>query len=685
MALEVSNQKSEPTTFADAFFNYDFMNVGIIFMSSAGLDAAREMHRTFKPGGFAVVNYWRAITWMLLVMLVHKAFPGETAPFPARPATWTDGKLLRKVLVEVEFQDGNIRLEDHELPLIQTAPVADGPPEFVKLKDSIVNDFVQKVPEEYYIPQQFVDNPPKDVTGIARQSGIMTEEELDITEKYDASSLADAIRIRKLTAVAVVTAFAKRAIIAHQVSCCLVDWFMDEAVQRAKELDEYQASTDGTVGPLHGIPISLKEHIPLAGHYSAAGYVDTRVKDTEDCHMVAILRKLGAIFYCKTHQPQSLMHLETDSPYGRVLNPYNINLSAGGSTGGEAALIALRGSVLGIGTDIGGSIRGPSGFCGIYGFKPTSRMLPMHDFLHEGAAAELNILISAGPMSTTLKAMDFFMFALLHERPYLADPQLVPVPWKRLRIELEKKTPTKAEKTTPTKVEKNTPIKVGIMMHDGHIQPQPPVTRALEWAKAQLQLSPCFQVKPFMPYRTADAIKRIRKAYWPDGGKGTRQHLEATGEPMFPLTKHIIKDAEGPELTASEVHQQRLARDRFRFYFASHWTEQDVDVVICPVFVGPACAHDTAFYWNYTAFWNYVDYPAAVFPTPITALKKGDEDYAPSNKAPLSKECEHVRKMWAEGDFEGAPIALQIVARRYHDNQLFGALKDMQEALQLGD
>lgn len=86
----------------------------------------------------------------------------------------------------------------------------------------------------------------------------------------------------------------------------------------------------------------------IAHHWSADGFVATRYQDEEDAHLVAILRDLGAVFYCKTNQPQAIMHLETISPYGRTLNPYNINLSAGGSSGGEAALIALRGSILGM-------------------------------------------------------------------------------------------------------------------------------------------------------------------------------------------------------------------------------------------------------------------------------------------------------------------------------------------------
>ena len=148
---------------------------------------------------------------------------------------------------------------------------------------------------------------------------------------------------------------------------------------------------------------------------------------------------------------------------------------------------------------------------------------------------------------------------------------------------------------------------------------------------------------------------------------------------MYPLTKYIIHDAEGPGLDANGVLQQRLTRDDFRCDFSLHWEEQDVDVVICPVFVGPACTHETSFYWNYTAFWNYVDYPGVVVPTPIKAQAKGQEVYADSE--PLSEKCRHVRQLWEEGDFEDAPINLQIVARKHHDNDLFAALGLLKEAL----
>ncbi|POR33545.1 hypothetical protein TPAR_06248 [Tolypocladium paradoxum] len=553
------------------------------------------------------------------------------------------------------------------LPVIQAVPVPSGSAEYEAARDAILGQFAASVPDELRLPPVTVQTPPKNVTRIPGECGLLSAPDLEITEKYDVYALAQAIASGQLTAVAVATAFAKRAIIAHQLTACLTEWFMDEAIEQAKALDAHLAATGKTVGPLHGVPVSMKAHIPIAGHWSNAGFLSTVKKDQSDCQMVAILRKAGAVFYCKTNQPQAIMHLESTSLYGRVLNPHNINLSAGGSTGGEAALIALRGSILGVGTDIGGSIRGPAAFCGIYGFKTTSYVLPMKGFLPGGFAAELNILASTGPMCTSLRDMDLFMSLMSSAKPHLEDPRVIPIPWTGL-----------ASAARPS----SSPMKIGFMMHDGAIMPQPPVTRALEWARSRLEQTPGFQVKSFEPYQVAQALKNIRLAYWPDGGKEPRQLLAEAGEPVLPLTEWILADASRvPELDSSGVLQLRLDRDQFRCNFAQHWESQDVDLVICPSFVGPACAHETAWHWNYTAFWNYVDYPGVVVPTPVTALAKGAEDYVSSD--PLSEECKQVRQLWREGDFEDAPINLQVVARRYHDNGLFGGLAALQAPLEL--
>jgi amidase len=552
------------------------------------------------------------------------------------------------------------------LSVVEVKPIEKGTPEYEKKREDLARTNFAKVGKEYRLPADLIANPPLDVSNIPHTCGILTDEELQITENYDAVSLAEAIASRKYSAVAVATAFSKRAIIAHQLVCCLTQWFMDEAIVRAQELDKYLETTGKTVGPLHGVPISIKEHMWIAGTDSSAGTFSSMKRNTKDSQMVSILRSLGAVFYCKTNQPQAIMHLESTGHYGRTLNPFNIGLSAGGSTGGEAALIAMKGSVLGIGTDIGGSVRGPSAFCGIYGFKPTSYTLPMRGYLESPFAAELNVITSTGPMCRSLRDMDFFMKLVLGTQPYLTDPRLVPIPWTGLEATAKK------------------PLKIGIISNDGYIEPQPPVKRAVAWAKEQLsdpKYTGLIEVKTFTPFDAKEAWSKIRRMYYPDGGSVTVDAIRSTGEPVHPLTEWITKVAEPSGMkNAHDVNLMRRERDDYRIAFAENWQQQDVDVVIGPAFVGPACAHDTALYWTYTALWNFVDYPGVVFPTPVRA--EAQENYEEGYK-PLSDDCKHVKELWEASNFVGAPIDLQINARKYHDNDLFAALKLLKGILNL--
>lgn len=552
------------------------------------------------------------------------------------------------------------------LQVVQPKAVPRGTPAFEAKRTAILEALKAKVPLEYCLPAELIRNPPNDVTNIPASCGILTAEEIRITEEYDAVSLVQAIADGTYTAVTVATAFSKRAIIAHQLTCCLTQWFMDEAIAQARQLDLYLAEHGKPIGPLHGLPISIKEHMHIAGTSSSEGCLASRVDDEEDSDMVAILRSLGAVFYCKTNQPQTIMHLETDSLWGRTLCPYNIHLSAGGSTGGEAALIAMKGSVLGVGTDIGGSIRGPAAFCGIYGFKPTSYALPMRGFLATPFPAELNVLCSTGPMCRSLRDMDLFMKCVLSAKPHLLDPSLIPIPWTGLQ--------------TPS----SRPLKIGFISNDGFVEPQPPVKRALAWAKSLLsdpKHNGLIELQDFNVFGSAEAWSKIRRMYWPDGGNLARKAIQSTGEPIHSLSDWIWKDAEPAGMkTAVDVSLMRRERDEFRWAFAKSWQDQDVDVVIGPAFVGPASAHDTAFYWNYTSLYNFVDYPGVVVPTPVKA-EAGDKYDA--GYVPLSDACQHVKELWESSDFKVAPVNLQIVARKYHDNELFGALHVLKDVLSL--
>ena len=132
----------------------------------------------------------------------------------------------------------------------------------------------------------------------------------------------------------------------------------ERALSRARELDDYFFKHKKPLGPLHGLPISVKEHIGMKELSMNAGYVawSNKVAD-EDAHILRILWRAGAVFHARTTLPQSMMHLETDSNlYGVTVNPYNRDLTAGGSSGGEGALMGMRGSCLGIGSDVGGKL-----------------------------------------------------------------------------------------------------------------------------------------------------------------------------------------------------------------------------------------------------------------------------------------------------------------------------------------
>lgn len=465
------------------------------------------------------------------------------------------------------------------LQVVTPKPVPAGTQEYEAKRASILQAISDKIPQSLWLPENIISNPPLDVTTVFRTCGLLSEKELAITENYDATALAAAIASRQLTAVEVTVAFCKRAAIAHQLTCCLTNFFMEEAVAQAQQLDDYLQHNGKVMGPLHGVPVSLKEHMPIIGQNTSWGHLATVMVTDYDCHMVQILRAAGAVFYVKTNQPQAIMHLESTSFYGRTLMPHNINLSAGGSSGGEAALVACRGSVLGVGTDIGGSIRGPSAFCGIYGFKPTAYTLPMKDFLPGGFPAELTILACSGPMCTTLRDCELFVQAIKATNPYLIDPRIVPIPWTGLATPVDQ------------------PLKIGIMPTDGVIIPQPPVLAALAWAQQLLEASPHVVLKPFIPYKPAVAIANIRKAYYPDSAIAKKKLLAESGEPMLSLTQWIIKDAEDSvERTGTEVNAMRWDRDVYRSDFSQHWNAQDVDFVLGPCFVGPASAHDTAFY-----------------------------------------------------------------------------------------
>ena len=357
-------------------------------------------------------------------------------------------------------------------------------------------------------------------------------------------------------------------------------------------------------------------------------------KGEEDAPILRILWNAGCVFYARTTEPQTLMHLETSSNlYGVTVNPFNTALTAGGSSGGEGALIGLRGSCLGIGTDIGGSIRSPAANNGVYGFKPTSNRLPILGISATMLGAE-HILPAIGPLSTSLEGIKIFNKTILAAKPWLEAPSLLPFPWKDDQTYL------------PT-LEGKKKLKIGVIWNDEVVKPHPPILRALKEVTERLKTIEGIEIVDWKPLDHAHAWEIIASLYFCDGGSEETAAIEASGEPWMSLSEFIIKD--NPHVkrrSIEEVWEWTAKREAYRDTHAKHWTSTAtgktseglpdgmVDVILCPVGPGAAPPLNCSRYWCYTSQWNLLDYPALVFP--VSKVDKEvdgrEEGYQPVNE-----------------------------------------------------
>lgn len=195
------------------------------------------------------------------------------------------------------------------------------------------------------------------------------------------------------------------------------------------------------------------------------GKEGTGKEKVHESELVRELRELGALLYCKTSVPHTLMVGETiNNIIGYTPNPKNRLLSSGGSSGGEGALLALRGSPLGVGTDIGGSIRIPSAFNGLCGLKPSSGRIP-YEGMANSMDGQSSLLSVVGPLATTVESLKIFVQAVLGTKPWLHDPLALELPWR--------------EPVFQQALNSDRPMAFGLLLNDGQVSVHPPVSRAL--------------------------------------------------------------------------------------------------------------------------------------------------------------------------------------------------------------
>ncbi|KAJ4485909.1 general amidase [Lentinula aciculospora] len=504
-----------------------------------------------------------------------------------------------------------------------------------------------------------------DVSRIPETCGLLSATELQITNS-DVADLLEKLAAGKWTSVSVTTAFYKRAIIAHHLTNCLTEIFIERALARAAELDDHLQKTGAVVGPLHGLPVSLKDQINIKGLESCMGYVSwVGIFAERNSVLTDILENAGAVLFVKTNIPQTLMWAETfNHVFGRTSNPYNRTLTSGGSSGGEGALVAMRGSPLGVGSDIGGSIRIPAAFCGTYGLRPSYGRVPYAGCVNslEGQDSVPSVL---GPLSNDLSGIKTFMKTVVDAKPWLKDPLAVRKRWSDDEYNLADHGNGKS-------------LCFAIMWDDGMIVPHPPIIRGLEIVKNAL-LDAGHKVIDWKPLKHAEMSICLRDI-WDAGSAEDFDVVTAlTSEPVIASmspsdgepTVDIInrnKVAVAPGISAYHLWQTHKKKRILREEYLQLWedtiqvtgTGRAVDAIISPAAPYTATRHGQNKSGQYTMVWNVLDYSALVIP--VSKVNPEIDRVKPPHEF-LNADDKANYDLYHPADFADAPISVQLVGR----------------------
>ncbi len=408
-----------------------------------------------------------------------------------------------------------------------------------------------------------------------------------------------------------------------------VDFDAERVRAQARRLEE--TPFDGSRGPLHGLPVTVKSSIATKGYRCEIGsLLHEGDVPREDAVAVARLRASGALILGTTNCPEFLMAYETvNLLHGRTVNPWDIARTPGGSSGGEAAAIAAGLSAAGLGSDSGGSVRVPAHFTGICSLKPTPGRIPGRGHLPP-CVGPFSTLGAIGPMARTMEDVALLFRILSGQDPH--DPTSPPIAlrepsFNRLRANA-----------------------VGFFEDDG-LAPVTPETRAAVQSAADALRCAGFRVEPFRP-RTLELLRQLWWKFFVQCGAmfyapeicGREHRLSPTFAEFLGFSEAV------PPLTANQLLDAWAELDLMRSKTLEEMSEHPV--LLCPVASIPAFFHDERAWivegrsvdcldaMRYSQWFNVLAAPAAVVPV---------------GRSP-----------------EGLPIGIQIVARPFEDEIALG-------------
>jgi fatty acid amide hydrolase len=462
----------------------------------------------------------------------------------------------------------------------------------------------------------------------------------------------------------------------------------DAARAEARAADARRARGE-SLGALHGVPITVKETLDLAGTPASFGLPSqaSRRADRDEMH-VARMRSAGAIVLGKTNIAQLLLYFESDNPvYGRTNNPWDAERTPGGSSGGEAAIIAAGGSPLGMGTDLGGSVRVPAAFCGIASFKPTAGRTPdmgrySVPFGQRAIASQVGVLArTAADVALGVEVVNGGRNPAVEPPMPLGDPGAVDV--SRLRI--------------------------AYYTDDGTFMVAPAVRRAVREAANALR-SQGAQVTAWSPPDVGHAMELFLGILTADGGQGmvemlgrdkrdpriamllmmgqrSRPTLAALGGLLRLLGQRGLAASLGSFGHRDTHHYWSLVEAQIEYQrrFAEALDRDEggpFDLILAPVCALPAFRHGSSrelmTAGGYTTLYNVLGYPAGV--VPFTRVRAGEE----VGRAPSRDMVEQAAYTVEQGSV-GLPVGVQVIARPWRDHLALAAMRAIEDAARARD
>ncbi|KAL3463862.1 amidase signature domain-containing protein [Aspergillus heterothallicus] len=531
-----------------------------------------------------------------------------------------------------------------------------------------------KIPPDWILEPQLLED------GRTRLSiaGDYIEDLLDDKARYitamDVPELVAGMKDGVLTAVDVVTAFCKRAAYAHQLSNLLLEIRFDEAMERAQELDAYYQEHKRLIGPLHGIPLTLKDQFHIKGLDTSMGFIGwigtfegakgTGKERKVESELIRELNILGAVPIGKAPETNNNI-------LGYAFNPYNRNLSTGGSSGGEGAMQALRGSAFGFGTDIGGSVSMPASFQGVFSIKPSAGRISFKDTANTGEGQEVMPTV-VGIMGHSVDALRMIIKSLLSLEPWLHDPYTLPIPWR-------------TDKEYNPRNELGYKPAFGFLANDGVLTPHPPISRAMEIVKEALANKGHQLIEWNWPHHreTLEIHSLIARG---DGCLDVYEAIQLSGEPFAPEITNLFPNGKPRAPLPLPEYQQVVSHMKdYRQRYLDYWTstaeqtgDRPVEAVISPVTPYAGVIPGKFFPSTYSSSVNVLDYASVVIP--VTFANKEIDVVSPNFRA-LSEEDGMNMNEYNPEIYHGAPAAVQLVGRRLDEERLLSLAQLVVEAL----